>query len=396
MSYPTVPLEKLVTSLRNGLSPSTKGQVPGEVLTLSAVTQGRYDDGYRKEATFDRPPADDQIARPGMLLICRGNGNINLVGAGVIVPEGAREVIFPDTVIGAQLNCDAIDTHYLRHAWASRAIRSQVEASARTTNGTHKVNQKSLGAIDVPVPPLDAQRRIAAILDKADGIRRKRREAIAMTEELRSTFLEMFGDPVTNPKGWPTVQMGAVVRESQYGTSTKANEDGRGLRILRMNNVTADGRVDLSEIKWVELEAKEVPKRTVQRGDLMFNRTNSPELVGKTAVWHSDESYALAGYLVRIRFKLDKAVPDYVSGFLNSSYGKQYLFVKAKPSNNMSNFSASEFKKIPIPLPPVALQRKFAAFAARVREARGRLEAAVRVDDELFDALVQRAFAGEL
>ncbi|NEQ85553.1 MAG: restriction endonuclease subunit S, partial [Moorea sp. SIO2I5] len=211
----------------------------------------------------------------------------------------------------------------------------------------------------IPLPPLEEQKRIAAILDKADSIRRKRKDAIALTEELlRSTLLDMFGDPVTNPKGWEIVPMKSVVLETQYRTSAKSNTDKNGLPILRMNNITYTGKIDLDDIKWCNISAADEEKYTVKRGDLLFNRTNSPELLGKTGVWRSDKKYALAGYLVRVRFKKDRALSEYVSAYLNSSYGKKYLYEKAKPSNNMSNFSASEFVKIPLLLPPLQLQKK--------------------------------------
>lgn len=288
-----------------------------------------------------------------------------------------------------------LDKRYLVHFLANADFSGGAGANRAVMGVT--LNKTSLNLLNVPVPPLDEQRRIAVILDKADAIRRQRREAIALTEELlQSAFDRSFGNPRDNPHGFPLVPMRRLVQETQYGTSSKANEEGRGLPVLRMGNVTADGRVDLTSLKWVELEASEVDKYTVRRGDLMFNRTNSPDLVGKTAVWHSDEVYALAGYLFRVRFDPEKADPDYVSGFLNSPYGKQYLYMRAKPSNNMSNFSASEFNRIPILLPSIEAQRDYAAFCRRIRRTRSEMEAALATADNLFNALVQRAFRGEL
>lgn len=212
------------------------------------------------------------------------------------------------------------------------------------------LNRNNLHPVEVLWPPLPEQKRIAAILDKADEIRRKRQEAIKLTEELlRSAFLEMFGDPVTNPKGWEVRTLGDVIAEAQYGTSQKANEDGRGLPILRMNNITYRGEWDLSSVKWCEIPEAEREKYTTRRGDLLFNRTNSPELVGKTAVWNRDQHFAIAGYLIRVRFN-ERARPEYVSAFLNSAHGKKLLFEKAKPSNNMSNFSASELRRLEVPI----------------------------------------------
>ena len=86
-------------------------------------------------------------------------------------------------------------------------------------------------------------------------------------------------------ESWPTVALGDVVLETQYGTAAKSNEHRRGRPVLRMNNVTYDGHVDLRELKWVELTPAEAEKLSLRDGDLLFNRTNSRELVGKTAVW---------------------------------------------------------------------------------------------------------------
>ena len=154
--------------------------------------------------------------------------------------------------------------------------------------------------------------------------------------------------------------MGDVVQETQYGTAEKSNSDGKGIPVLRMNNITYGGEIDLTDIKWCEIKDADLEQLTVKRGDLLFNRTNSPELVGKTAVWDRDEPYAYAGYLFRVRFDETVVLPDYVSAFLNSAYGKKMLFAKAKPSNNMSNFSAGEFCRIELPVPGIALQRRFA------------------------------------
>ncbi len=248
----------------------------------------------------------------------------------------------------------------------------------------------------VAFPPLAEQLRIAAMLDKADSIRRKRRESLRLLDEfLSSAFLEMFGDPVSNEKGWEVVVLGSVARETQYGTSAKANTDGTGIPVLRMNNITTTGCMDLSQLKWCEITPRDLPKYTVRRGDLLFNRTNSPELVGKTAVWDRDDAYAFAGYLVRVRFDDSRVLPDYVSGYLNSSYGKQVLFQKAKASNNMSNISASELMRLQIPVPRLDLQRQYVGILVITRQAAERVLAGASAGDSLFDALAQRAFRGE-
>ena len=201
------------------------------------------------------------------------------------------------------LTCDPrIDARFLLHFLTSQATNLARMGQGATVKG---ITLDQLARLQVPVAPLPEQLRIAAMLDKADAVRRKRWESVRLLDEfVRSVFLEMFGDPVRNEKGWAIAKIGDIASETQYGTSDLANEEGRGRPVLRMNNLTTAGAMDLSKMKWCEIAPGDISKYTVQRGDLLFNRTNSPELVGKTAVWDRDESYAFAGYLVRVRFDL--------------------------------------------------------------------------------------------
>lgn len=265
--------------------------------------------------------------------------------------------------------------------------------------GARGVTQQNISAtlvrdLRIPLPPLAEQQRIAAVLDKANAIRRKRRESLRLLDDfLRSAFLEMFGDPVRNEKGWEVVRIGDLILDARYGTSARANNERRGLPVLRMNNVTRTGSIDLTDIKWCEIRPQDTTKYTVRRGDLLFNRTNSPELVGKTAVWDRDETFAFAGYLIRVRFNETRVLPEFVSDHLNSAYGKRMLFEKAKPSINMSNISATELKRLPIPLPPLDVQRQYSSVLKKAKHAAERMVSARLEGDSLFDSLEQRAFS---
>lgn len=160
------------------------------------------------------------------------------------------------------------------------------------------------------------------------------------------------------PVPWPMVSLKELVADTQYGTSTKSNEVRQGQPILRMNNLTYEGRFDLTDIKWVELSSYESEKLTLRRGDLLFNRTNSRELVGKTGVWNGPDGFTFAGYLIRIRLREDQVLPEWVSGFMNSSRGKIALFHMAKPSINMANISATDLLRLQLPVAPLEHQRR--------------------------------------
>lgn len=316
-------------------------------------------------------------------------------GKSFLIRNCPNEAVFASYLIRVRPG-NRINPIYLSHYFNTPEYWAQIQKEAQGA-GQPGVNSTKLKTLSIPLPPLPEQRRIADILDKADAIRRKQEKGIWFTEELlRSTFLEMFGDPAMNPKGWPIHVMGEVVKDTQYGTAEKSNSAGTGIPVLRMNNITYGGDIDLSNIKWSKIKETDFDQLTVKRGDLLFNRTNSPELVGKTAVWDRDEPYAYAGYLFRVRFDEKVAMPDYISAFLNSAYGKKMLFAKAKPSNNMSNLSAGEFCRIELPVPDIALQRRFSKTVAQTKHLKAKQVTAWKETESLFGSLVQRAFQGEL
>lgn len=149
------------------------------------------------------------------------------------------------------------------------------------------ISREDLENIRVPLPPLPEQRRIAALLDKADRLCRTRRYAAQLSDTfLQAVFVRMFGDPVRNPMGWDGATVDDVVAFSQYGTSEKNNRDGKGYPVLGMGNITYAGYIDLDNLAYVELSEKEFKELRLERGDIIFNRTNSTELVGKTAYWN--------------------------------------------------------------------------------------------------------------
>jgi type I restriction enzyme S subunit len=158
----------LTTSLWNGLSPSTDGTHPGRVLILSAITDSVFRPEEVKEAMFDRPlsEAQERIVDTDTFLICRGNGNLSMVGTGVFPTEDMPDTLFPDTIIGARPDQDRIHPAYLETLWSTQYVRGQLEKVARTTNGTHKINQKKTRNIELRLPPMEVQRQFASIHDK--------------------------------------------------------------------------------------------------------------------------------------------------------------------------------------------------------------------------------------
>jgi type I restriction enzyme, S subunit len=193
---------------------------------------------------------------------------------------------------------------------------------------------------------------------------------------------------MTFPSRWSIVELGDVVDDSQYGTSIKANDNGKGIPVLRMNNITYSGSLDLRDVKHVQLPDRGHEKYCVRTGDLLFNRTNSQELVGKMAVWNREDSFAFAGYLVRMRLRRREADPSFVAAWFNTPQMKALLRSRAKPSINMSNINATEILKFPLVLPPLEDQRRIAEVLDRTEALRAKRRAALA----LLDTLTQSIF----
>lgn len=325
-----------------------------------------------------------------------------------IVPKGALLIAMYGATVGevSQLIFDATtnqaicsiipdesicDTNYLY-----RYLQSQKNnlLGLRVGGGQPNISQGIIRDLIVPLPSLEEQRRIALILDKASEIRQKRQQAIAKLDELlQATFIDMFGDPIKNEKGWKIGKIGDMLESVKYGSSDKATLDGE-VPILRMNNITYSGEMYLADLKYITADQAD-EKYLVKQGDILFNRTNSKELVGKTAVYNGPEPMAYAGYLVRGR-TLPEYMPEYISGFLNSSWGKSTLQSMCKSIIGMANINAKEFQSIRLPIPPSDLQKQFTKKVHAIREHKLKLEKQLVQNDELFKALQQKAFNGTL
>ena len=174
--------------LRNGISPSKSGSVVGVVLTLSAITGSYFEHTANKESTFARAHPKEKTVSPEDFLICRGNGNLSLVGRGKFPDRSMPDVAFPDTMVAARCDPRIVSRGYVARVWNDRVIRGQLERLARTTNGTHKINQRTIESIEVPFPPVDLQREFDRA-EQAVSSHRVRLECTA--EHLDSLFVSL-------------------------------------------------------------------------------------------------------------------------------------------------------------------------------------------------------------
>jgi type I restriction enzyme S subunit len=258
-----------------------------------------------------------------------------------------------------------------------------------------RLSPSVLETFPVPLPPLPEQRRIAAILDQADGLRKMRRAALVELDDLsKSVFVEMFGDPVTNPYGWPKTVLGDLLTFQQYGHRFY-NEaySVDGIRVIRITDLSEAGELEFSRMPRQAVTSEERARYTLQPGDLIFARSGAT--VGKVALIHLDDPECIAGaYFITMRFD-QRVEPIYMRSVLASTSIRS-IVAKQSRQAAQQNFSGPALRRLTVPLPPLDLQRRFARYMNETEALRCAQRQSLAELDDLLDSLLDRAFRGEL
>ena len=249
----------------------------------------------------------------------------------------------------------------------------------------------------MPLPPLAEQKRIAGILDAADALRAKRREALAQLDTLlQSTFLDMFGDPVTNPMGWTKVRSGELfLRPPKIGTITPATS--RGYLVVRVGEV-GESRIAFERCGRVELSEKDFAKFRLERGDTVIARAiGSKTHLGKASFFAGfDEATVIDSHVMRLRPDSIKCDALWFYSLISSDRGKTLLQQTGGATAVQFNINAKQASSMQVALPPLDLQRGFAAIVESVERQKALQRVYLAELDTLFASLQSRAFRGDL
>jgi type I restriction enzyme S subunit len=255
---------------------------------------------------------------------------------------------------------------------------------------------------EIPLPPLAEQRRVVARIEElAANIReahtlcQKAAEQIKALVACRVAYLFEHGPA----KGWISGKLGDYVVDACYGTSEKTTHDAAGVPILRMGNIQ-NGQLETNDLKYLHLSERDRAKLLLKRGDILVNRTNSADLVGKCAVFDLDGDFSFASYLIRLRLDQKRAEPRLISSFINSPAGRAYMLSEKRQMTGQANVNATKLKALPIALPPLSEQRRI---VAELDALQAEVDALKRLQGEtaaelvaLLLAILDRAFKGEL
>ncbi len=263
------------------------------------------------------------------------------------------------------------------------------------------LNKAKLNQIRIPLPPIEEQRRIADILHKAHAGRANRQSSLTKLDDLaQSIFFELFGDPVTNPKGWPEDKLLAdctdIMSGITKGRKLPAGTTTRKVPYLAVVNVQ-DRRLDLNTVKVIEATEGEISRYRLKHGDLLLTEGGDPDKLGRGSLWNDEISECIhQNHIFRVRVTDDCLTPLFLNWLVGSERGKRYFLKSAKQTTGIASINLRQLRAFPLLTPPLALQQRFSAAIESVSAVTAQVQESFTVQDSLFASLQYRAFRGEL
>lgn len=339
---------------------------------------------------------DKKILREGDILLSSAN-SWELVGKCCFVPKLPYRATAGGFISIVRAKTE-VDSRYLYHWLTSPSIQHKLRYCGRQTTNISNLDVNRFKELEFPKTGKDEQRRIAAILDKADAIRRKREQAIALADDfLRSFFLDMFGDLSANSKNWVTKRLGKHIVHSNNGISRRRKTtENTGDIVLRLQDVRKN-EIKFDDCNRIALNQSERPRFELVNDDLLFVRVNGNcDYVGRCAVFTSySEPVFHNDHIIRIRLD-DQFDPFFLSFLFNLDVGRSILANSIKTSAGQYTISQNGLKDIEIPTPPAPLQKQFRLILEQTKLSKITMHMAFLEASDLFASLSQRAFQGEL
>ncbi|MER9297810.1 restriction endonuclease subunit S [Mesorhizobium sp. M0621] len=293
-----------------------------------------------------------------------------------------------------------VDPAYLFYLIWNAKFRELGANNMTGSAGQKRVPADFLKRLEIPLPPLSEQRRIAAILDKADALRRKRKRAVELLDSLtQSIFLEMFGEEPEQLSRWGEPVPLSEVANIGSGITKGRKLNGSSTRqvpYLAVVNVQ-DRRLDLSTVKFIEATNAEIARYRLELNDLLLTEGGDPDKLGRGTLWTGDLDEAIhQNHVFRVRIISNCILPLFLSWLVGSSYGKKYFLSVAKQTTGIASINKTQLSAFPTIIPPLELQQEFVYAAERITGEARRFALAMDRVDSLFSSLQHRAFSGQL
>ena len=366
--------------------------VSEETLSIEAQAERPFSEVAKGYTPFKR--GDVLVAK---ITPCFENGKMALAD------NLAHELGFGTTEFHVFRPSERITGPYLFNLLRAPYVRKAGAMKMKGAAGQRRVPADFFAALQIPLPPLAEQKRLAGILNAADALRAKRREALAQLDTLiQSTFLDMFGDPVTNPMGWEVRSLGDLaVKKPNNGVFRRNHEYSEsldsGLPVVWVVELFRGNRIDVSESRRLEATQAEIEKYGLLPGDLLFCRS-SLKLDGiayNNIFLGEREEVLFECHLIRVSPRTDVVNPMFLNLQLRSVPMRALLKSKSKTAT-MTTIDQQALSSVEVVVPPGGLQSRFAAVVESVEQQRARQRTHLTELDTLFASLQSRAFQGDL
>jgi len=330
-------------------------------------------------------------------------GTPGLIG---VIPEILDNANLTENAAKLVLRSKNLIKWYLAYFLSSEFGQRQINQSI------HKANQPKLAlarikTFKLPLPPLSEQQKIAKVLNKIQQAIEIQERIIQETKNLKKSLMKkLFTEGLYDeepketeigiiPKSWEVVKLGdGILKNISYGLSIRGKNKGK-YPILRMNNLV-DGLISTKDLQFVDIDEKTFRKFKLYIGDILFNRTNSFELVGKTSIFTFEGDFVFASYLIRIKVNESIIDPFYFNFYFNWNKTQTRLKGLASRGVNQANISATKLKSFPIPLPPLEEQKEIAHILSTVDKKIEIEKKKKEILKELFKTMLHKLMSGEI
>jgi|LakMenEpi03Aug12_release.lakeMendotaPanAssembly.Ray.scaffolds.fasta_scaffold62951_6 type I restriction enzyme S subunit len=358
---------------------------------ISTIQTGKKDANYGDKGgeypfftCADKPILSPTYSFDGESIILPGNG----ANVGMVFYHVGKFEAYQRTYVLNNIKCNS---RYLFHHLS--AYWKKFNLSKQFGSATNYIRMQNFLDYTIPLPPIASQRRIADILDKADEIIRKRKEAIALTEQLqKSIFLDMFGDPVTNPKGWEKVTVNDVVSEVKDGPHVSPEYSHNGIPILSTRNIRPNELI-MEDIKYIseDVYLNLIKRFKPQKGDVLLTKGGTTGFA-KVVDW--DWNFAVWVHLALLRPN-NKIRSEFLEATLNSPncYLQSQLYTHGIANKDLG---LNRIRKIKMCLPPLDLQDEYCQIRKKTLFLLNKNKKSLKESENLFNSLLQKAFKGEL
>ncbi|WP_345845115.1 restriction endonuclease subunit S [Shewanella algae] len=388
MSWPLVKLGDVATVITGSTPKKEPENYGGEIPFVTPGDLGKFAEIVVSSNTLTQQGAKQARVLPkGAVLVCcigATIGKVGIAGRNLVTNQQINSLVFDENKV------------FPRFAYYYALTMKPALLAGSSSTTMPIINKSNFSKLEMPLPPLAEQKRIAAILDKADSLRRKRQQAIDLADQfLRSVFLDMFGDPVTNPKGWEVRKLITLCKKITDGTHHSPPIVEEGVPYITAKHLKKTGLEFFANPWFVsEQSHKEIFARCApEKNDVLYIKDGAT--TGLAAINEYDFPFSMLSSLALLKPDYSEITSEFLCMFLNHPRTKQVLTANMAGAA-ITRLTLAKIKDVDVPTPSLKQQKEFSTIYRKVRETTARINTSAESLDLQFKSLSQQAFNGQL